>query len=71
LLLSADVIKRVEEQMEIEYVYNSNRIEGSTLSRGETALVLKGMTVNHQNLPDVLAARNHPGGMKLIQGYGF
>lgn len=69
--LTPDIIKKIEDEMQIEYVYNSNRIEGSELTRGETALVLKGVTVSNRSLDDVLAAQNHPNGMDLIRTMAF
>ncbi|WP_166392524.1 hypothetical protein [Candidatus Nitrosotalea sp. TS] len=46
--LDSNKIRQIEERMQIDFVYNSNKIEGSTLSRGETELVLKGMTVGRK-----------------------
>jgi Fic family protein len=69
--ISGDAIKRIEEKMQVEYVYNSNKIEGSELNRGETALVLRGMTVKHKSLGDVLAAQNHPHAMEIIREMAF
>ena len=77
--LSPDTIKKIESEMQIEYVYNSNKIEGSELTlgetarvlRGETALVMKGVTVSHRNLGDILAAQNHPDGMDFIRKMAF
>ena len=65
--LSSEVIEKIEAEMQIEYVYNSNKIEGSELTRGETALVMRGMTVNRRSVPDVMAAQNHPEGISLIK----
>jgi hypothetical protein len=51
--------KELEQSMQVEFVYNSNSIEGVTLSRGEKELALRGMTVHGRNIADVLAAQNH------------
>jgi Fic family protein len=77
--LSKDKIKEIEKKMEIEFVYNSNKIEGSTLTRGETALVLQGITVGHKplssvipkSLDDIAAASNHPDAMTLVKKLAF
>src|SRR5579875_2690136 len=66
-------------RMEAEFVYNSNKIEGSTLTRGETDLVLQGVTVGRRplsgiiskSLDDIRAAGNHPGAMDLIRRLAF
>lgn len=46
--------------LDIEYTYESNRIEGNTLTLGETALVIdKGMTVSGKSMREHLEAINH------------
>lgn len=78
--LDSNKIRRIEERMQIDFVYNSNKIEGSTLSRGETELVLKGMTVGKKNIPQalagkeighILAAQNHPLAIDLVKKIAF
>lgn len=45
--LSAAHLQKIEEALFVEYTYESNRIEGSTLTLQETALVIqKGITVS-------------------------
>jgi len=54
--------------MEIEYTYNSNAIEGSTLTLRETQLVIReGITVSGKSLSDHLEAKNHPEAIKYIE----
>ncbi len=65
--LSKEVIKRIEERMEIEFVYNTNKIEGSSLTRGETELVLRGITINNRSIADVLVAKHHPDALNYIK----
>jgi Fic family protein len=65
--ISSDVIRNLEEHMQVEFVYNSNSIEGVTLSRGETELAIRGMTVQGKSIADVLAAQNHPQAIQLVQ----
>ncbi|RKZ73544.1 MAG: hypothetical protein DRR19_30900, partial [Candidatus Parabeggiatoa sp. nov. 1] len=50
----------IQEKLRVEWTYNSNAIEGSTLTRGETLFFLKeGLTVEGKPFKDFLDARNH------------
>ena len=52
--------KAVQEAFNIEYTYDSNRIEGNTLTLRETDLVIhKGLTVGGKPLAEHLEAVNH------------
>ena len=52
--------KSVQEALNIEYTYDSNRIEGNTLTLRETDLVIhKGLTVGGKSLVEHLEAINH------------
>lgn len=54
------VIDNLEHWFEVELTYSSNAIEGNTLTRAETALVLeKGITVGGKPMKDHLEAINH------------
>ncbi len=64
--LPASMVKRIEELMQVEFVYSTNKIEGSTLTRGETEMILRGMTVHGKNILDVIAVENHPRALKFI-----
>lgn len=58
--LSSDLVKNLEAWFKIELTYTSNAIEGNTLSRAETALVVeKGLTVDGKTLQEHLEAINH------------
>ena len=58
--LSPESVRRLSEDFMIEYTYNSNAIEGSTLTLEETALVLKeGVTVGGKPLKHHLEAIGH------------
>lgn len=53
-------VKKLEEYYEINYTYDSNKIEGNTLTLQETALVVeKGMTIGGKTLREHLEAINH------------
>lgn len=64
-------LKKIEDAMQVEFVYNSNSIEGVTLSLGETALALRGMTVHGKSITDVLAAQNHKKALRLVRDIAF
>lgn len=58
--LSGELVKNLEEWFRIELTYTSNAIEGNTLTRRETALVVeKGITVGGKTLAEHLEATNH------------
>jgi Fic family protein len=64
--MSPAMLRDLEERMQVEFVFNSNSIEGVTLSLGETAIALRGMTVKGKSVIDVLAAQNHAQALDLI-----
>jgi Fic family protein len=54
--------------MQIEFTYNSNAIEGNTLSLRETQLVIQeGITVHGKSLREHLEAKNHPDAINHIE----
>ena len=58
--LSPESVRRLSEDFMIDYTYNSNAIEGSTLTLEETALVLKeGITIGGKPLQHHLEAIGH------------
>lgn len=58
--LSAPQVRKLREQLEIEMTYNSNAIEGNSLTLRETWLVLhEGMTIKGKPLKDHLEAKDH------------
>lgn len=57
--LTSGEIDRLREHFIVENTYNSNAIEGSTLTLGETALVLKGITIDAKPLKEHLEAVGH------------
>ena len=50
---------RLNEEFLVEYTYNSNAIEGNTLTLRETDLVLRGLTIDRKPLKDHLEAVGH------------
>ncbi|MFJ1321997.1 Fic family protein [Capnocytophaga canis] len=60
--------KKVVKALEIEYTYESNKIEGNTLTLQETALVIeKGLTVGGKTLNEHLEAINHTHAIAFIK----
>ena len=60
LSLPAVLARNLEDWFRIELTYTSNALEGNTLTRQETALVVeKGLTVGGKSLQEHLEATNH------------
>ena len=57
--LTPGEVKRLQEEFMVEFTYNSNAIEGNTLTLKETAMVLEGMTIDQKPLKDHLEAVGH------------
>lgn len=58
--LPAESLKKIEEALAIEYTYESNRIEGNTLTLQETALVVnEGVTIAGKSMREHLETINH------------
>jgi Fic family protein len=58
--LNPTQLRKLREQLEIEMTYNSNAIEGNSLTLRETALVLQeGITIKGKPLKDHLEAKDH------------
>ena len=52
-------LQRLQDEFLIEFTYNSNAIEGNTLTLQETAMVLEGVTIDQKPLKDHLEAVGH------------
>lgn len=62
------LLSNLEEWFDIELTYTSNAIEGNTLTRAETALVVeKGITVQGKSLKEHLEATNHAEALDYIK----
>lgn len=57
--LTEGEVARLNEEFAVEYTYNSNAIEGNTLTLRETDLVLKGLTIDKKPLKDHLEVIAH------------
>lgn len=66
--LPYELAKNLEEWLKVELTYTSNAIEGNTLSRIETALVIeKGLTVEGKTLVEHLEAVNHAQALGFVK----
>lgn len=57
--LTEGEVARLNEEFIVEYTYNSNAIEGNTLTLRETDLVLRGLTIDKKPLKDHMEAVGH------------
>lgn len=57
--LTEGEVARLNEEFVVEYTYNSNAIEGNTLTLRETDLVLRGLTIDRKPLKDHMEAIGH------------
>lgn len=65
--LPPDLVRNLEEWFIVELTYTSNAIEGNTLTRRETAVVVeKGLTVSGKSLVEHLEASNHAGALRKV-----
>jgi Fic family protein len=65
--LPVSAVKKLKEQFEIEMTYNSNAIEGNSLTLKETYLVInEGITIKGKPLKDHLEAKNHQEALEYL-----
>jgi len=63
-----ELVENLDEWYKIELTYTSNAIEGNTLTRQETAIVVeKGLTVEGKTLNEHLEAVNHAKAVSFIK----
>ena len=66
--LTAKSLRALEAWYDVELTYTSNAIEGNTLTRAETAIVLeKGLTVRGKPLKDHLEAIDHKDALDYVR----
>ena len=66
--LPPSLVKRLKEQLCVNYTYNSNAIEGNTLTLHETKLIIQeGITIGGKSITEVLEAKNHPEAINFIE----
>lgn len=65
--LTQGEVERLREQFMVEFTYDSNAIEGNTLTLKETAMVLGGMTIDQKPMQDHLEAVGHRDAFLYVQ----
>ncbi len=66
--LTAGEAQRLRDEFMVDFTYNSNAIEGNTLTLKETAMVLEGMTIDRKPLKDHLEAVGHRDAFLYMEG---
>jgi Fic family protein len=65
--LPTAAVRRLNEQLTVEWIYNSNAIEGNTLTLRETQLILEqGITIGGKSLREHFEVINHQEAIKLV-----
>jgi Fic family protein len=66
--LNRTQLQKLKEYFSVKYTYDSNRIEGNTLSLQETQLVIKeGVTISGKSLREHLEAINHSEAVDFLE----
>lgn len=66
--LPAAALARLHEQLTVEWIYNSNAIEGSTLTLRETELILQqGVTIGGKSLREHFEVINHREAIAFVE----
>lgn len=66
--LNSTLVKNLDQWLNVELAYTSNAIEGNTLTRAETALVIeKGLTIGGKSMREHLEAINHSYALDYIK----
>ncbi|MBQ6142994.1 MAG: Fic family protein [Clostridia bacterium] len=66
--LTQGEMERLNEEFIVEYTYNSNAIEGSTLTLRETDMVLRGLTIDKKPLKEHMEAVGHKEAFEFVSG---
>jgi len=66
--LPAAAVQRLHEQLTLEWIYNSNAIEGNTLTLHETRLILEtGLTIGGKSLREHFEVTNHRAAIDYVE----
>ena len=60
-------VKSLREKLFLEWTYNSNAIEGNTLTMNETKVVLEGITVGGKTMREHLEVINHRDAISYVE----
>jgi Fic family protein len=67
---SPELVRKLEEQFTVEWTYNTNAIEGNTLTLQETELVInRGLTIGNKSLKEHFEAINHKEGIQFLYDF--
>ena len=61
------ILPNAAEAIRVEVTYNSNAIEGNTLTLRETQLVIEGRAPGGKSMREIYEARNHDRAVRLIE----
>jgi len=63
-------LKNWEKRFKVDYIYNTNAIEGSTISRGETELILEtGQAIEGKSLREIHEVENMLAAIEYVEEY--
>ena len=66
--LDTEALEKIKAAFEMEYTYESNKIEGNTLTLQETALIVnEGVTIGGKSMREHLEAINHAQAIDFIK----
>ena len=65
--LPKHTLRTLQEKLFLEWIYNSNAIEGNTLTLNETKVVLEGITVGGKTLREHLEVINHREAISYVE----
>lgn len=65
--LPKHTLRTLQEKLFLEWTYNSNAIEGNTLTLNETKIVLEGITVGGKTLREHLEVINHQEAILFVE----
>ena len=66
--LPPELVRNLDDWFTVELTYTSNALEGNTLTRRETAVVIeKGLTVSGKSLKEHLEATNHARALNFVR----
>src|SRR5699024_12412477 len=60
-------LESIHEKLFLEWTYNSNEIEGNTLTVNETKVVLEGITVGGKTLREHIEVINHREAIRYVE----
>ena len=65
--LKHDIVQNLREDLILRWTYNSNAIEGNTLTLNETKVALEGITVGGKSLREHFEAINHKEAIEFVE----